>query len=62
MTDPLYLACMAKLLILKEEGIIEKNSYERRAYESVAIGPTLWLYLKNQQKTKLRQYWVNVLI
>ena len=34
-TDPLYLACMAKISILKEVGIIEKISYERRAYESV---------------------------
>ena len=34
-TDPLYLVCMAKISILKKEGIIEKNTYERRAYESV---------------------------
>ena len=34
MTDPLHLACMAKISILKKEGI-EKISYERRAYESV---------------------------
>ena len=34
-TDPLYLVCMAKISILKKEGIIEKISYERRAYESV---------------------------
>ena len=26
MTDPLYLVCMAKISILKKEGIIEKNS------------------------------------
>ena len=35
LSDPLYLVCMAKISILKKEGIIEKNSYERRAYESV---------------------------
>ena len=35
MTDQLYLVFMAKILILKNEGIIEKISYERRAYESV---------------------------
>ena len=34
-TDPLYLVCTAKISILNKEGIIEKNSYERRAYESV---------------------------
>ena len=35
MTDPLYLVYMAKILILKKEGIIEKISYKRSAYESV---------------------------
>ena len=35
-TDPLYLlTCMAKISILRKEGIIEKISYERLAYESV---------------------------
>ena len=34
MTDPLYIVCMAKISI-KKKGIIEKISYERRAYESV---------------------------
>ena len=34
-TNPLYLVCMAKISILKKEGIIEKFLYERRAYESV---------------------------
>ena len=34
-TDPLYLVCMTKFSILKNEGIIENISYERRAYESV---------------------------
>ena len=34
-TDSLYLVCMAKISILKKEVIIEKISYERRAYESV---------------------------
>ena len=33
--DPLYLVSMAKNSILKKEGINEKNSCERRAYESV---------------------------
>ena len=37
-TDPLYLVCMAKISILKIEGIIEKISYDRRAYESVDEG------------------------
>ena len=31
----LYVRCSAKILILDKEGIIEKFSYERRAYESV---------------------------
>ena len=44
-TDPLYLAYMAKILILKKEGTIEKISYERRAY--------MMLDLKYQRKTKL---------
>ena len=30
-----YMRRSAKLLILNKEGIIEKNSYEHRAYESV---------------------------
>ena len=34
-TDQLYLGCMAKNSIFKKERIIEKISYERRAYESV---------------------------
>ena len=28
-------SCIAKILILKQEGIIQKISYERRDYESV---------------------------
>ena len=34
----LFVLCMrrsAKILILNKEGIVEKISYERRAYESV---------------------------
>ena len=31
----LCVRCSAKILILNKEGIIEKTSYERRAYESV---------------------------
>ena len=30
-----YMRRSAKILILNIEGIIEKNSYERRAYDSV---------------------------
>ena len=30
-----YMRRSAKIMILNKEGIIEKNSYERRAYESV---------------------------
>ena len=30
-----YVRRSAKILILNKEGIIEKNSYEYRAYESV---------------------------
>ena len=39
---------MAKISILKKEGIIEKISYERRAYESVDDGSH-----SKQRKTKL---------
>ena len=35
MTDTLYLEYMTKISNLKEEGIIEKISYKRLAYESV---------------------------
>ena len=31
----LYVRRSAKILILNKEGIIKKNSYERRAFESV---------------------------
>ena len=31
----LYVQRSAKILILNKEGIIEKISYERRAYESI---------------------------
>ena len=30
-----YMWCSGKILILIQEGIIKKNSYERRKYESV---------------------------
>ena len=33
-----YMENSAKILILNQEGIIEKISYERRAYESVDDG------------------------
>ena len=33
----------AKILILYKEGIIEKNSYERRAYESVDDSSLPWV-------------------
>ena len=39
--------------VLRIEGIIEKKSYERRAYESAMIGAGHRLYLKNKWKTKL---------
>ena len=49
MTNPLYLVCMAKKkLTLKKEGIIEKISYERRAYELIDDRSHSYrLYLKN---------------
>ena len=55
--DPLYLVYVwQKFSILKKEGMIEKISYERRAYESVEdIGAPLRLYLENQRKTNLGQ-------
>ena len=44
----------AKILILSKEGIIEKISYERRAYESVdeKIKPILGYVQKNDDKKK----------
>ena len=30
--------CIAKILFVKKEGIMEKNSHERRVYESVCNG------------------------
>ena len=53
MSDPIDLVCMAKIYILKKEGIIGEISYERRACESVDDRGPLSLYLKNQRKTKL---------
>ena len=50
-SDPQYLVCMAKISVLKEEGIIEKNFDERRAYESV--DDRSHSYLKKQRKTKI---------
>ena len=35
MLSVLYMRHSDKILILNKEGIIEENSYERRAYESV---------------------------
>ena len=39
---------------------MEKNSYERRAYESVDDGAHLGLHLKNERKTKFRQLRVKI--
>ena len=41
MTNPLYLECMPKISILKKEGIVEKISYERHAYEPADDGSYL---------------------
>ena len=38
-----YLRLSAKILILNKEGIIEKNSYECRAYESVDEKNLSWV-------------------
>ena len=41
----------------KEEGIIEKNSYDQRVYESVDyIGDYLWLYLISCSKGSYPSY------
>ena len=61
MTDPRYLAYMAKILILKKEGIIEKISYERRAYESV--DDMSYSYVISQKSTENKTQallWVNL--
>ena len=38
-----YSLCLTKILILKKEGSIKKNSYEHRAYESVDIWSLFWV-------------------
>ena len=47
-----YMRHSAKIVILNKEGIIEKISYERRAYESVDIpkGYILGYIPKNYEK------------
>ena len=46
-----YVRRSAKILILNKEGIFEKNSYERRAYESVGRKePVLGYVPKNDEK------------
>ena len=47
-----YMIRSAKILLLNKEGIIEKNSYERCAYESVddAWQPILGYFSKNDEK------------
>ena len=47
----LYVRRSAKILMLNKEGIIEKISYERRAYESVdEKEPILGYFPKNDEK------------
>ena len=46
-----YMRRSAKILILNKEGIIEKISYERRAYESVDEKEPIFGYVpKNDEK------------
>ena len=45
----------AKILILNKEGIIEKISYERRAYESVDEIPYLRLCPEKRRKKEFVQ-------
>ena len=61
MTDPLYLACMAKISILKKEGTIEKFSYERQAYESVDDRSHCQVISQKSTETKLSHKWVEIL-
>ena len=61
MTDPRYLAYMAKIFILKKEGIIEKISYERRAYESVDDMSYSYVISQKSSKNKTQALlWVNL--
>ena len=50
----LYVRRSAKILILNKEGIIEKISYERRAYESVDEKSLIYIlgYVPKNDKKK----------
>ena len=54
MADPPYLVCMAKNSILKKELIIEKISYDRRAYESVDDRSHFWVISRKSTENKTR--------
>ena len=49
---------MDRISILKLEGIMEKNSYERRIYESVD-DRSLYSYLENRRKKEFEHLRVN---
>ena len=53
-TDPLYIVYMAKISILKKKGSSKKNSYERRAYESVDDRSHSWFISQNSMENKTR--------
>ena len=48
-----YMRRSAKILILYEEGIIEKVSDERRAYESVDDGRPSWLISRKAKEKNI---------
>ena len=50
-TDSRYLACMKKKSIFKKEEIIEKISYERRAYESILLSHS-WIISQKSTENK----------
>ena len=51
---PQYLVCMAKISILKKEGIIENISYERRAYDSVDDRSHSYIISRKSTENKTR--------
>ena len=52
----------AKILNLNKAGIIEKISYERRAYESVDEKSLSWLCPEKRQKKRIQHLRVNLVL
>ena len=51
-----YMRHSGKIFILNKEGIIEKNSYERRAYESVDGKSLSWVMSRKTTKKRIHAF------